>query len=64
MSRESLKLVVAQSGSDVNRVPQTKAPDPEEGIRLVRAFLQIEDPALRRRIVYLVEKLKLAGSKA
>lgn len=33
------------------------APTPEEGARLIRAFLQIEDEALRRAIIRFVEDL-------
>jgi hypothetical protein len=31
--------------------------DPQEGARLVRAFLRITDPVIRSAIVHMVEKL-------
>ena len=36
---------------------EAKAPTPEEGVRLIRAFLQLEDEALRSAIVKFVEEL-------
>ncbi len=32
-------------------------PDPQEGARLVRAFLRITDPGVRSAIVQMVEKM-------
>ena len=36
--------------------------DPQEGARLVRAFLRIGDPGVRLAIVRMVEKMGSAGS--
>ena len=38
--------------------PQTY--DPQEGARLVRAFLRITDPGVRSAIVHMVEKMGAA----
>ena len=39
------------------RREEKKTPTPEEGVRLVKAFHKIENPALRKAIVKLVEEL-------
>jgi hypothetical protein len=36
-------------------LPQSN--DPQEGARLVRAFLRIADPAIRSAIVHMIEKM-------
>jgi hypothetical protein len=38
--------------------------DPQEGARLVRAFLRIADPAVRSAIVQMVEKMGSAPTPA
>jgi hypothetical protein len=35
----------------------SRTPDPQEGARLVRAFLRITDPRVRLAIVQMVEKM-------
>jgi hypothetical protein len=35
----------------------TTSPDPEEGLRLVRAFLRIKNPTLREAVIHFVEDL-------
>lgn len=36
--------------------------DPEEGLRLVKAFAQIEDARMRRALITLAKSLSRAGS--
>ena len=35
--------------------------DPKEGARLIQAFLRITDPAIRRAIIHMVEKVGSAA---
>jgi hypothetical protein len=35
----------------------TTSPNPEEGLRLVRAFLRIKNPTLREAVIHFVEDL-------
>ena len=42
------------SAPEISRSPTH---DPQEGARLIRAFLRITDPALRSVIVQMVEKI-------
>ena len=37
--------------------PTTLSPKPEEGLRLVRAFLRIKSPTLREVVIHFVEDL-------
>lgn len=39
------------------RMSPSQTHDPQEGARLVRAFLRIADPAVRSAIVHMVEKM-------
>ena len=38
------------------------AADPREGVRLIKAFLEIEDPAWREKLIRLAEDLAKASS--
>jgi hypothetical protein len=38
----------------------SQADDPEQGARLVRAFLRITDPRVRLAIIHMVEKMESA----
>jgi len=38
------------------------AADPREGVRLIKAFLEIEEPALRGKLICLAEDLAKASS--
>ena len=42
------------------RMGLSPTPDPQEGVRLVRAFLRITDPAVRLAVVEMVEKMSSA----
>jgi hypothetical protein len=35
----------------------TEGPSPEEGLRLIKAFMSIKDPALRTTILEIVDKI-------
>jgi hypothetical protein len=35
----------------------TTSPNPEEGLRLVRAFLRLKNPTLREAVIHFVEDL-------
>ena len=37
----------------------SQADDPQQGARLVRAFLRITDPRVRLAIIHMVEKMSL-----
>ena len=38
------------------------AADPRDGVRLIKAFLEIEEPALREKLICLAEDLAKASS--
>ena len=38
------------------------AADPRDGVRLIRAFLEIKEPALREKLIHLAEDLPRASS--
>jgi len=40
----------------------SRANDPRQGARLVRAFLRITDPRVRLAIVHMVEKMEFAAA--
>jgi hypothetical protein len=52
--RKAPRKFAAASGLEMS-LSQTR--DPQEGARLVRAFLRITDPAVRSAIVQMVEKM-------
>lgn len=60
-----------RAGSDRSRQSSTKTnptknptPTPEEGLRLVRAFVRVRDQALREEILKFVEELsRLSGNE-
>ena len=45
------------AGSSALGMSLPQSLDPQEGTRLVRAFLRIPDPAVRSAIVQMVEKM-------
>jgi hypothetical protein len=51
------RTVVTQIEEDERR-----SPTPEEGLRLVKAFLRIDNAPLRDAIVKIVEQLSINGS--
>jgi hypothetical protein len=40
---------------------ERRAPTPEEGLRLVKAFLRIDNAPLREAIIKIVERLSVNG---
>lgn len=51
--------LAAPSAPGMNFPPTS---DPQEGARLIRAFLRIGDPGVRLAIIQMVEKMSLANS--
>jgi hypothetical protein len=45
-----------------SKVRLTDAADPREGVRLIKAFLEIKDPAWREKLIRLAEDLAKASS--
>jgi hypothetical protein len=39
-----------------------RSADPRDGVRLIKAFLEIEEPALREKLICLAEDLAKASS--
>ena len=48
--------------SSALEISLTQTHDPQEGARLVRAFLRIADPGVRSAIIQMVEKMGSAGA--
>ena len=49
-----------EEGVSKLRLPDTA--DPRDGVRLIKAFLDIEEPALREKLICLAEDLAKASS--
>ena len=47
---------------DVSKCRLSDAADPRDGVRLIKAFLEINEPALREKLIYLAEDLAKASS--
>jgi hypothetical protein len=47
---------VKSIGPNPGETEVLRAADPKEGMRLVRAFLRINDPSVRRKIIDVVEQ--------
>lgn len=54
-SSRHLKLVGAD-GSDDRHIPAPPGPTPEEGLRLIEAFRQINDPSRRMDLIRAAER--------
>ena len=50
-----------EEGVSKLRLPDTA--DPRDGVRLIKAFLEINDPALREKLICLAEDLAKASSE-
>ena len=46
----------------VSKFRLSDAADPRDGVRLIKAFLEINDPALREKLICLAEDLAKASS--
>jgi hypothetical protein len=49
-------------GEEVNKLPLPDAADPRDGVRLIRAFLEIKEPAWREKLILLAEDLAKGSS--
>jgi hypothetical protein len=49
-------------GEEVSKFRLPDAADPRDGVRLIRAFLEIKEPALREKLIHLAEDLARASS--
>jgi hypothetical protein len=47
---------------EVSTLRTPDAADPRDGVRLIRAFLEIKEPAWRERLIFLAEDLARASS--
>jgi hypothetical protein len=59
--RKAQREFAAPPALDMNLSPSH---DPQEGARLVRAFLRITDPGIRLAIVHMVEKMGRAPARS
>jgi hypothetical protein len=49
-------------GEEVSTLRLPDAADPRDGVRLIKAFLEIKEPALREKLIHLAEDLARASS--
>ena len=49
-------------GEEVSKLRLPDAADPRDGVRLIRAFLEIKEPAWREKLIHLAEDLAKASS--
>ena len=49
-------------GEGVSKYRPPDATDPRDGVRLIRAFLEIKEPAWREKLIHLAEDLAKASS--
>jgi hypothetical protein len=47
---------------EISKLRLPDAADPRDGVRLIRAFLEIKEPALREKLIHLAEDLARASS--
>lgn len=47
---------------EVSKLRLPDAADPRDGVRLIRAFLEIKEPAWREKLIHLAEDLAKASS--
>jgi hypothetical protein len=49
-------------GEDVSKLRLPDDADPRDGVRLIRAFLEIKEPAWREKLIHLAEDLAKSSS--
>jgi hypothetical protein len=49
---------------EVGKLRLPDAADPRDGVRLIRAFLEIKEPAWREKLIHLAEDLAKASSES
>jgi len=54
--------IKSNSGEHASKFQLSEAADPRDGVRLIKAFLEIKEPALREKLIYLAEDLAKASS--
>jgi hypothetical protein len=59
MSRDKKQ---SNRGEEVSKLRPPDAVDPRDGVRLIRAFLEIKEPARREELIILAEDLAKASS--
>ena len=59
MSRDKKQ---SNRGEGVSKLRLPDAADPREGVRLIRAFLDIKEPAWREKLIFFAEDLAKASS--
>ena len=61
---EKMNYNTRKSNADehVSKFRPTDAAEPREGVRLIKAFLEIKDPAWREKLIRLAEDLAKASS--
>jgi hypothetical protein len=59
MSRDKKQ---SNRGEEVSKLRLPDAADPREGVRLIRAFLEIKEPAWREKLILFAEDLAKASS--
>jgi hypothetical protein len=53
----------ANQGEELSKFRLPDDADPRDGVRLVRAFLEIKEPAWREKLIHLAEDLAKASSE-
>jgi len=51
-----------EEGVEVSKFRLSDDADPRDGVRLIRAFLEIKEPAWREKLIHLAEDLAKASS--
>jgi hypothetical protein len=59
MSRDKKQ---SNRGEEVGKLRSPDSADPRDGVRLIRAFLEIKEPAWREKLMILAEDLAKASS--
>ena len=54
--------IKSNRGERVSKFRPSNAADPRDGVRLIKAFLEIKEPALREKLICLAEDLAKASS--
>ena len=57
--KDVLKLLQEASLSKDHSSPQSAEPSPDEGLRLIKAFMKVENRTIRAAIIKLVESISM-----
>ena len=58
----NLDTIKSNRDEHVRKFQLSEAADPRDGVRLIKAFLEIKEPALREKLICLAEDLAKASS--